>query len=196
MIKKILKYLFYSAVITISVILLYRQIQIKKIPAAQKSIPQQIDTEKIPTPKRPGTRSIRIVGPPIKVLKFQLDFKRNPIPLDWHYLERLDKNADVMVAGNIDKEGEFVVKRIHDKGHPKAGQYIKRILNTWNFVQYKIGKIKYYFNVPTKMEHMKVHIDLRGLKKNLKYVKRKNNIKNGMIYYFEGIDRNNIMIIN
>ncbi|MFQ5602803.1 MAG: hypothetical protein ACE5HS_06000 [bacterium] len=195
-IKYLVRYGFYFVIVLFAVLLVYRQFQISQMPAAELSIPLQIDQQEIPVPKRPGTQSIRIVGPPIQVLKFQLDFKFYPKPLDWNFLERIDRRADVMILGVIDVEGNFTITAIRDKGHPKAGQYIKSVMESWRFVQYKQGIIKYYFNVPTKMEHMKVQIDLRGLKRNLKYVDRKDKLENGMIYHFEGIDRNNIMIIN
>lgn len=174
----------------------YREVNMLQIPPMQKSIPDLVMEEQPPVPKRPGTQSIRIVGPPLKVLKFQLDFKRNPQPLDWNYLEQTDKKADVTVDGHIDQEGNLVIERIFDKGHPRAGRYIQKILNTWKFVQYKTGPIKYYFNVPTKIEHMKVQIDVRGLQKNLKYANKNDQIKDGLLYYFQGITKKNVMIIN
>lgn len=179
-----------------ALITLYRHILIQQIPAAEKSIPQQIDRQEIPVPKRPGTKSIRIVGPPIKVLKFQLDFKHNPRPLDWQFLERTDRRADVMVEGTIDLEGNLVIQKVRDKGHPKAGEYIKKILGTWKFVQYKTGIIRYYFNVPTRMEHMKVQIDMRGLERHARFAEATDRIETGMVYYVEGINSANVMIID
>ncbi|MFQ5637749.1 MAG: hypothetical protein ACE5IR_07100 [bacterium] len=178
-----------------ALILLYRQIQLDNIPAAQKRIPYWVEHEEIPVPRRPGTKSIRIVGPPVKRLKFQIDFRRNPAPLDWNRLQLIDMRADVMVEGIIDTEGNFTLRRINDRGHPDAGRYIKSVLNTWKFLQYKTGSIRYYFNVPTSVEHMKVQVDLRGLKKNPKFVQQYDKVVDGMIYYFNGIDNNSITLI-
>jgi len=191
--NKVIIYVFAVAAL---MTLAYRQLQVLRIPHLYKVIPNPLMDEEPPPPKRPGTQSIRIVGPPLKVLKFQLDFKRNPLPLDWNYLERADKNADVTVRGHIDYDGNFIVERIFDKGHPRAGRYIQKILKTWKFVQYKTGPIKYYFNVPTKIEHMKVQIDVRGLKRNLKFAGASDQIKDGLLYFFEGINKKNVMIIN
>jgi hypothetical protein len=177
-------------------LLAYRQLQILRIPQLQKSIPEFIVDEEPPVPKRPGTQSVRIVGPPLKVLKFQLDFKRNPLPLDWDYLEQTDKKADVTVSGTIDYDGNLIIERIFDKGHPRAGRYIQKILTSWKFVQYKTGPIKYYFNVPTRIEHMKVQIDVRGLQRNLKFAGEHDQIKNGLLYYCVGLKKSNVMIIN
>lgn len=185
-----------SVLAAVSVMLLgYRQVQIMKIPQAHIIIPNPLRDEVPPLPKRPGTQSIRIVGPPLKVLKFQLDFKRNPLPLDWRYLEQTDKKADVTVSGFIDHDGNFIIKRVIDKGHPRAGRYIERTLNTWKFVQYKTGPIKFYFNVPTKIEHMKVQIDVRGLQPNLEFATAGDQVKDGLLYHIEGLTKNNVMII-
>jgi hypothetical protein len=185
-------YFFAAAAVTL---LGYRQVQIYKIPQVQKSLPEYVADEKPPPPKRPGTRSIRIVGPPLKTLKFELDLKRHPLPLDWNYLEQTDKKADVTVNGFIDLDGNLVIERVFDKGHPRAGRYIQKILSTWKFMQYKTGPIKYYFNVPTKIEHMKVQIDIRGLQRNLNFADVHDQVKDGLLYYCEGLKKNNVMII-
>lgn len=190
------KYSIYAATLIFLILLLFREMQISSIPAAEKRIPFRLEQEEVPVPMRPGTQSIRIVGPPLKILKFQLDFRYNPLPLDWNFLERIDRRADVMAEGLIDLDGNFLIQRILDRGHPKAGRYIQDVLKTWKFVQYKTGRIKYYFNVPTSMEHMKVQIDLRELKKNAKHVGLYDNVEDGMIYLFEGIDHRNVMLIN
>jgi hypothetical protein len=186
----------YAILAIVAILMIYRQIRIESIPAAQKSIPHKINLEEIPVPRRPGTRSIRIVGPPQKILKFELDFTFSPSPLDWKFLERTDKRADIMVEGRIDADGNFGIQRLRDRGHPKAGQYIKNVMSTWKFTQYMQGTIRYYFNVPTRMEHMKVQIDMRGLERNTKFVERRDKVEMGLIYYIEGIASNNIMIIN
>ena len=188
--------IFYGVVPILAAMLLYRQIQFMQIPAAQKNIPDLAGQDELPLPKRPGTQSIRIVGPPIKILKFEIDFKRNPQPIDWNFLEKTDKKADVTVKGEIDFEGNFVIRELRDKGHPRAGQYIQKILSSWKFAQYKMGAIKYYFNVPTKMERMKVQIDIRELERNPKFTRVNDTIRDGMIYFIDGLSRNNIMIIN
>ena len=196
MFKTLAKYAFSTLSIIILSLLVYRAIIMSQIPAVQKKLPFRVIREEMPQPKRPGTRSVRIVGPPLKIIKFQIDFKRHPTPLDWSFLERIDNKADVMVHGEIDANGNFVVNKVQDKGHPKAGRYIKKVLASWKFVHYKMGIIKYYFNVPSRIEQMKVQIDLRGLEKNLKYIGPKSYVKDGMLYYIEGIDKSNIRIIN
>jgi len=194
--KSLSKYTVYAVALLVGILLFYREMRLSAIPAAEKRIPFRLEEEEVPTPKRPGTRSIRIVGPPIKTLRFELDFRRQPRPLNWRYLERIDKRADVMLEGFVDAEGLFVINRVNDRGHPKAGRYIREILGTWRFMPYKTGRIRYYFNVPTNMEHMKVQIDLRALQKNKRYVGLYDEVEDGMIYFFEGIDQNNVMMIN
>lgn len=166
------------------------------IPAAQKIIPFQMSEEEIPIPRRPGTKSIKIVAPPKIVLKFQLDFRRLPLPLDWNYLQRIDKKAEVFVQGTVDPRGNFIIDKIQDGGHPHAGLYIKQVLNSWKFVPFKTGVMSYYFNVPSRMERMKMQIDLTGLQKNPKHIRPNHLIKNGLLYYVEGISRRNILIAN
>ncbi|MFQ5864172.1 MAG: hypothetical protein ACE5IW_02975 [bacterium] len=186
--------IFVSAMLFFAFFML-RQILILRIPVGQKFIPTKIVREEIPIPKRPGTKSIRILAPTLKKLKFEIDFKRNPLILDWDFLEKSDKEADVRAEGIIDVAGNFTITNIYDKGHPEAGRYIKKILSTWNFVQYKMGNINYYFNVPTKKENMKVQIDLRGLSHNAKYIEKNDEIIDGLLYYIKGIDRSNVLMI-
>ena len=192
---RVLKYTVYAVMAAFVVLLVARQVVMRGLPNGEKVIPGKVVQEEIPVPRRPGTMGIRIVGPPLKVVHFQLDFTRNPEPLDWNFLERTDKKTDVMVEGNIDANGNFTITRIRDKGHPKAGRYIKSVLKTWKFLQYKLGTVKYYFNVPTRYEHMKVQIDLRGLRKNLKFIGPREYLKTGVLYYIDGLNRNNIMIL-
>ena len=196
MLKSFLKYLASILVFVFLSLLVYRTILINEIPAAQKVIPFQVSDDEIPVLKRPGTKSVRIVGPPQTVLKFQLDFKRRPQKLDWNYLQRIDKKTEIFLQGRVETDGNFIIEKLQDRGHPKAGLYIREVLNTWKFYPYKIGAISYYFNVPTRMERMKMQIDLTGLSKNPKYLGPNNLIKNGLLYYVEGIGRKNVMIMN
>jgi len=196
MYKSILKYSLYTAVLLLCSFIVARKILMSQIPVVERTIPQPMTKEKIPIPKRPGTQSIRIVGPPLKVLKFQIDFKRHPKPIDWTYLEQIDKRADISVAATIDDNGKLFINRLIDKGHPKAGQYIKEILSSWSYLQYKTGSIKFYFNVPTRDERRKLQIDMRGLEPNRRFVGYKDLVKDGMVYYIEGIGRNNITLLN
>jgi len=196
MFKQMLRYFFRTSAVVLLALLIIRRILMAQIPDTEKMIPIRVAEEKIPVPKRPGTQSIRIVGPPLKVLKFQLDFKRNPRPLDWRFLQRTDKRADVMVDGSIDYFGNFHIQRVLDRGHPRAGNYIRQVMATWKFVPYKCGEVRYYFNVPTRMENMKVQIDARGLKTNYKYLSPNNVLKDGLMYYIEGLKPKNIMIVS
>lgn len=196
MLKVAFKYLILFCGLSVLILVIYRNILVSRIPVEQKNIPFFASQEEIPLPRRPGTQSLKIVGPPLKILKFQLDFKQNPLALDWDYLESIDKSADVLVEGSIDASGNFFINRIKDRGHPEAGRYIKKILDSWKFVQYKVGPIQYYFNVPSRMENMKVQIDLRQLRKNPKHLSPGDLLKDGMVYYIEGLERDNVMIVN
>ncbi|RMF62241.1 MAG: hypothetical protein D6743_12345 [Calditrichaeota bacterium] len=194
--KVFVKYAAFTAGVTFLVLLAVREVLLLRMPSVEKVIPHRAAVEEIPVPRRPGTRSIRIVGPPLKVVRFQLDFKRNPQPIDWHLLERMDKKADVMVEGTIDINGGFSINRVQDKGHPRAGRYISSILRTWQFTPYKSGKVKYYFNVPSRVEQMKLQIDLRQLTKNLKFLRRNEVLEDGMLFYIEGLNARSVMLIN
>ncbi len=193
--KNFPKFILFGLIASGSVLLLYRQASLSQMPDALISIPQKIEHEVIPVPRRPGTKSIRIVGPPLQVLKFQIDFTQNPLPIDWRFLERTDKRADVMVEGRIDNDGNFNIRKIRDRGHPQAGHYIRNVLSSWKFKQYKKGTIRYYFNVPTRLENMKIQIDTRGLNKNRKHVRQSDFLKNGILCYAVGISRKNIKVI-
>jgi hypothetical protein len=196
MLKTSIKTALIIFLIGVATLAAYRSLSIAQIPEAENIFPVAVSKDEVPVPRRPGTKSIRIVGPPLKILKFQVDFKRNPLPLDWRFLERIDKRADVMIDGEIDENGNFTIERMLDRGHPKAGQYIQKIMTSWKFVQYKSGKIKYYFNVPTKAERMKVQIDITDLSRNLKFVGRTDFLKDGLLYYIEGLKARNVTVIH
>lgn len=176
--------------------LAYRHVLLSQIPKTEKIIPVRVDREEIPVPKRPGTRSIRIVGPPLKVLKFEIDFNRNPLPIDWELLERMDRRADVMLEGAIGENGSFVITKLRDRGHPKAGQYIQTVLRSWRFTPYRTGTIRYYFNVPTRLESMKVQIDLRRMQKNFRYIGPYHHLQDGILCFVKGLDSNSIKILS
>ncbi len=173
----------------------YRQVLLSQIPDAKKIIPVRMSRDDVPIPRRPGTKGIRIVGPPRQVLRFQIDFTKNPEPLDWQFLERTDRRADVIVEGAIDAGGHFSIAKLHDNGHPQAGHYIRQVLSTWKFKQYKKGTIRYYFNVPTRQENMKIQIDARGLQRNLKFVGDADVVQTGVLCYAFGILSKNIMVV-
>ncbi|MFQ5708984.1 MAG: hypothetical protein ACE5HO_16115 [bacterium] len=177
------------------VLLIYRQILLSKIPNSEQSIPIPYRARDVLVLKRPGIRSIRIVRPIVNPLRFQVDLKRSPQPLEWAFLERTDKKADVAVAGKIDSEGNLVIKRMRDRGHPVAGQYIKKVLSSWKYVHYKMGAIQYYFNVPTIDEHTKIIIDVRGLRRNPRYTQPTDFIEDGQLFYVNGITRDNVSFL-
>ncbi len=193
--KSSLKYLFPLFVAGVLCLGMYRSNVLSRIPNVQKSIPVRIIEEEVPIPKRPGTQSIRITGPPLRPIKFQIDFKQNPLPLDWTYLEKIDKRADILIEGKVSTKGGFSVSKIRDRGHPEAGKYISEILATWSFLPYKKGALRFYFNVPTRKENMKIQIDLRRLEKNFDYVGPNDYLTNGTLCYVQGIDNWNIMLI-
>lgn len=195
MFKKNFKYIIFFFAIGLFCISVYRSRALSRIPKVKKSIPVRIIEEEVPIPKRPGTQSIRITGPSLRPIKFQIDFKHNPMPLDWTYLEKIDKRADIMIEGEIGGKGGFSVSKIRDRGHPEAGKYINDILSTWRFMPYKKGTIKFYFNVPTRKENMKVQIDLRRLEKNFDYVGPNDYLTDAALCYIRGLDNWNIMLI-
>jgi|GEM_PF-1210987 len=193
--RRTLTYAMLLVPLVLVVLLVYRQVVLSQIPIAEKRIPVRIAPDEIPIPKRPGTQSIRIVGPPLKKIKFELDFKRNPLALDWHFLEQTDKRADIMVDGVIDEVGILTIKRVRDGGHPKAGSYVRQVVSSWRFLPYKMGSIRYYFNVPTRMENMKVQVDVSRLIRNPSHLSNRVFLKDGVLCHVEGLARDNIMII-
>ena len=112
MLKSFFKYLSSILVFICLALLVYRTVLINEIPAAEKTIPFQVSDDEIPVLKRPGTKSIRIVGPIQTILKFQLDFKRRPQQLDWNYLQRIDKKAEIFVQGSVDADGNFKANQV------------------------------------------------------------------------------------
>ena len=122
--------------------------------------------EKLDIPIRPGVRGIIISGPKIEPLNFSIDLSRPGIrELDWRELFRMDPHTDVKVECSIDENGHlsFSENDILMAGHTEAGMIIKRVLKTWAYTPYKSGRIRFWFNLPSKGK--KLVIDTQGLRR-------------------------------
>ncbi len=193
--RRSLTYLIALTPVALFVLLLFRQVLLSQIPVTEKRIPARIAADEIPIPRRPGSQSIRIVGPPLKSLKFEIDFKKDPMPLDWSMLEQIDKRADIRVDASIDDAGLLTITRVRDRGHPQAGRYLRSVLSTWQFRPYKMGKIRFYFNVPTHLERMKVQIDVSQMERNAAFLTDRIVVRDGVLCYVQGLQRNNIVVL-
>lgn len=116
-----------------------------------------------PVPTRPGIGDIIISGPKIEPLIFSVDPSYG-IPLDWSLLREKHPSADVIVYGYINSNGFLLINKIDAIGQPKAGKIIFQAIKTWKYKAFKIGEIKFYFNLPS--EGRKFIIDTQNLNRN------------------------------
>lgn len=123
--------------------------------------PAEEEVESLPPP-RPGVQGIMIMGAKIIPPVFQIDLTKSEIPLNWRTLELIDPDTDVEVVGEIMKNGQLIISRINDKGHPSAGRLIEQALSTWVYTKYKSGPISFWFNLPSKGRRL--IIDIRRVK--------------------------------
>lgn len=109
--------------------------------------------ERLEIPPRPGIQGIVISGPSIEPLVFSIDLTKAGIrPLDWEQLRRIDPLTDVKVNAVIDEQGRLFFNQsdVLMGGHTEAGLIIQRALKTWVYHPYKVGRIRFWFNLPSK----------------------------------------------
>ncbi len=182
--------LFFS-VITFIII---KQIAFWRLPFDRVQIPSLLYHEKIEIPPRPGIKGIVISGPEIKPAVFEIDLSQaGVIPLDWNRLNSVDPHADIKVKCTLNKQGRLTFSRndILMEGHTEAGVMIQNALRTWIYKPYKMGIIKFWFNLPSKGK--KLIIDTGGLYRRgelPQYVP----LYDGLIYYIEGITIDELQI--
>ena len=150
--------------------------------------------EKLEIPPRPGVKGIVITGPTIEPLYFSIDLSKVGIRLlNWRQLQSIDPHADVRVNCRVNDQGRltFSQKDVLMEGHTEAGVMIQRAMKTWSYTPYKMGEIRFWFNLPSKGR--KLIIDTQGLL-------RKNEIPDhipiydGQIHLIEGIPFNEIRV--
>jgi len=150
--------------------------------------------EKLEIPPRPGVKGIVITGPTIEPLYFSIDLSKVGIRLlNWRQLQSIDPHADVRVNCRVNDQGRltFSQKDVLMEGHTEAGVMIQQAMKTWSYTPYKMGEIRFWFNLPSKGR--KLIIDTQGLL-------RKNEIPDhipiydGQIHLIEGIPFNEIRV--
>jgi hypothetical protein len=150
--------------------------------------------EKLTIPPRPGVKGIEITGPQIQPLFFSVDLSRAGIrTLDFRQLQLIDPHADVKVSGSIDPQGRLIFsqKDILMEGHTEAGMMIQRALKTWIYTPYKLGTIRFWFNLPSKGK--KVIIDIKDLQRK-DSIPRHVPIYTGQVHMMDGIASNDIQV--
>jgi hypothetical protein len=102
----------------------------------------------------------------IEPLFFSIDLSRSGVqPLDWRQLNRIDPHTDIKVSCRIDNQGRlhFGQNDILMAGHTEAGMMIQKALRTWVYTPYKSGRIRFWFNLPSKGK--KLTIDTHALER-------------------------------
>lgn len=197
MAQRIKKYIFYLwlflVVAAIALLILYN-LRYAGLGTRTAYIPPFTKPDTLKIPPRPGVQGIVISGPVIEDLIFDIDLRAAGIkPLDWNRLTDIDRTADVTVRARVAQSGALLIERaegdIKDHGHPDAGQYIERILNTWVYLPRKQGTIIFYFNAPSRGK--KLIIDSSRLMKN-DNIPDKVDVRDGLLYYINNLDREEV----
>jgi len=172
------KYITILVLIVAILFVLYLIYDYNKVPSEMVLIPSY-DPPEPSQPTRPGVGDIIITGPERKPLLFTVDLSSNSNAINWQKLMGSDPTATVTVYGYIDEHGKFYIKELDDAGHTNAGRIINEAMTTWRYTFYKIGKIRFYFNLPSK--EAKLIIDLSDIERNpviAKFIP----IQDGMLY--------------
>ncbi len=193
-IKKYIFYLWLLLVVLAVALLILYNLRYTGMEARDTFIPPFTKPDTLKIPPRPGVQGIVISGPVIEDLIFDIDLRAAGIrPLDWNRLTEIDRTADVTVRARVAQSGALLFNRdqgdIKDHGHPDAGQYIERILNTWVYLPRKQGTIIFYFNVPSRKK--KLTIDSSRMDKS-DNIPDKVDVRDGLLYYINNLDRERV----
>ena len=159
-------YIIASLVLFSLSMVVWRWYTIRRIPVESIRIPPIGIEERLDIPQRPGVRGILVSGPMIEPLFFSIDLSRSGVqPLDWRQLNRIDPHTDIKVSCRIDNQGRlhFGQNDILMAGHTEAGMMIQQALRTWVYTPYKSGRIRFWFNLPSK--GIKLTIDTHALER-------------------------------
>jgi len=158
-----MKYISILILCILIIVAIYIILEYDNIPSDMVLIPSYNPPEP-PQPIRPGIGDITITGPERKPLLFTIDLSSNSNSINWQKLMSSDPTATVTVYGYIDNNGKFYIKELDDAGHTNVGKIINEAMATWRYTFYKIGKIRFYFNLPSK--EAKLIIDLSDIDRN------------------------------
>jgi hypothetical protein len=105
----------------------------------------------------------------------------------------VDPNTDVKITGRIEDTGRlmFSTGDVLMEGHTEAGMMIQHVMRTWFYAPYKTGRIRFWFNLPSRGE--KLIIDVRGLGRK-ETIPVQIPVYNGQLHYIEGIPVNEIRV--
>ncbi len=167
-------------IIIVIIVIIFNYVErcLNQLPDDMVSI-SSYDPPPPPEPIRPGIGDIIITGPERKPLLFAIDLSSNSNAIDWQKLMSSDPTATVTVYGHINKNGIFSIKKLDDAGHTNAGRIISKVMSTWRYTFYKTGKIRFYFNLPSK--EAKLIIDISDLQRN-SAIANFITIHNGMLF--------------
>ena len=157
-------YILLSLIVCAVSMFAWRWHTLQGIPVESFRIPPIGIEERVEIPQRPGVRGIVVSGPMIEPMFFTIDLSRSGVrSLDWRRLMRIDPHTDVKMTCRVDDRGilHFSQDDILMAGHTEAGMLIQQVLKTWVYTPYKSGRIRFWFNLPSKGK--KLTIDTHAL---------------------------------
>lgn len=169
-------FVIFSAVLTV------KYYWIQSLPESYILIPPADITPYIPD--RPGVQGVVIGGATRIRLVFSIDLT-NSDPLEWGSLSVRYPLARVNITGSINTRGKLNITNVEDFGHSDAGREIRKILETWHYLPYKNGEIRFEFRFPAVDQ--KVTIDTRSLKPNEKF--ENIDIFDGQVYLINDLEK-------
>ena len=172
----------------------WRTYRMWRMPYDEVEIPPIGIREHLDIPPRPGIQGILISGPTIEPLIFSIDLSKAGVrTLEWQRLQTIDPHTDVKVSGHIDTQGRlFIADRdVLMGGHTEAGMLIRQAMRTWMFTPFKGGRIRFWFNLPSKGK--KLIIDTDGLMR-ARNIPIHVPIFEGRIHLIEGISPSDIQM--
>lgn len=194
--KRTIIYIFSGIIFCCLVLLVWREIQLQRLPPDEIRLYPPDLTEMMEIPPRPGVRGLMITGPRIEPLYFSIDLTKSGIrSLDWRRLQIVDPNADVKITARVSEDGRlnFSSDDIAMEGHTEAGLIIQNAMRTWLFTPYKNGQIEFWFNLPSKGK--KLIIDTQALSRRAS-VPGQVPIYNGRLHFIEYVPQNEIRVIS
>jgi hypothetical protein len=175
-------------------VFVWRTITLWRLPYDEIEIAPLGIREHLDIPPRPGIQGVLISGPTIEPLIFSIDLSKAGVrSLAWQRLETIDPHTDVKVSGHIDNQGRLFIsdRDVLMGGHTEAGLMIQRAMRTWMYTPFKSGRIRFWFNLPSKGK--KLIIDTEGLSR-AREVPMHVPIFDGRIHLIDGISPGEIQM--
>jgi len=143
--------------------------------------PPPAGDELVHIPSQPGIDGIVITGPKKILPVFRIIPMRSGRVIDF---AMLGSNVNIEITAEIDGDGHLIITHQKDAGFPDAAKYISAAMAGWTYTNFKIGIIKFWFDMASEGRRLK--IDKSGLRINAA-ITSLNSLPDGKLHMIDGL---------